>query len=55
MPSYFFTLYEKITKILKDNNILGDNKEEQKGDEKLEKILKSVLKIEQATKNNNVE
>ena len=51
MPAYFFTLYEKITKILKDNKILEDIKEEQKGDDKQEKILRTVLKIEKATTN----
>ncbi len=33
MPAYFFTLYQKITKILKDNNIIEE--EEQKGGEKM--------------------
>jgi hypothetical protein len=36
---------------LKDNEILEDFKEEQKGDDKQEKISRTVLKIEKATTN----
>ncbi len=43
LPSSFYKLYEAITKILKDNNVL-QNEEESKGD-KLQLIVKTVMKL----------
>ena len=55
MPEHFLNLHELLTKILMKNNILKEEAKESKADEKQEKILKTVLKIEQNTKNNNIE
>jgi hypothetical protein len=55
MPEHFLNLHELLTKILMKNNILKEEAKESKADEKQEKILKTVLKIEQNTKNSNIE
>jgi hypothetical protein len=43
LPNSFYQLHELITRILKNNNILG--KEEDSKADKLELIVKTVLKI----------
>jgi hypothetical protein len=44
LPNAFHKLYEVITKILKDNNIL-QNEEELKSTDQLQLIVKTVMKL----------